>query len=101
MGYNTYYKLQCVNADIYHDDDFREDFKSVTQYDMGDFSGTHTWYDWEKDMVALSKMYPTYQMELHGVGEEFPDVWKAYFLAGKCEVRKIKYTFDMNTLWGS
>lgn len=52
------------------------------------------WYNWEKHMREFSKKFPTICFKLHGEGEESGDIWDAYFLNGKCQVKKAKIIID-------
>ena len=45
-----------------------------------------TWYDWDEDMVALSKVYPNIIFELFGEGEETEAIWKAIIYNGKFKI---------------
>jgi hypothetical protein len=59
------------------------------------------WYDWEKDMRKLSKIFPDILFELHGDGEESDDLWKAYFKNGKmqrCHAITVFEEFDERKL---
>jgi hypothetical protein len=58
------------------------------------FEESCKWYDYEKDMKAVSKKYPTTIFILEGEGEESGDIWKAYFLDGKMQKCKAKIIFD-------
>jgi len=51
------------------------------------------WYTFKEDMVELSLMFPDVLFELKGEGEEFPDLWVAYFKKGmmQCSKAKIRY----------
>lgn len=51
------------------------------------------WYDWEEDMLLLSKRFPDVLFYLHGDGENSTDLWDAYFLGGKVQhcPAEIKY----------
>lgn len=44
------------------------------------------WYDWDKDMAALSLEYPDILFTLYGDGEDSDDLWCAYFLNGKKQI---------------
>ena len=48
------------------------------------------WYEHESDMRIVSKMFPNVLFTLSGEGEENGDIWKKYFLGGKCQVAKAK-----------
>ncbi len=52
------------------------------------------WYEWEADMKALSLKFPSVCFKLHGEGEEPGDIWDAYFLKGKSQVKKAKIIID-------
>lgn len=51
------------------------------------------WYDYDKDMAKLSRLFPDYLFMLEGDGEESGDVWKAYFLNGKMQHVKAQLLF--------
>jgi hypothetical protein len=52
------------------------------------FSDDCKWYDHDKDMREISKKYPETIFILEGEGEESGDIWKKYYLNGKCQVAK-------------
>jgi len=78
-----------------------KDLETISGYeDMMDeppFIGQFKWYDWEKDMVKLSKKYDQFMFELQGVGEEnYPDeidIWKARFFQGTKEHSRATLSF--------
>lgn len=53
----------------------------------------YKWYEWQTDLEPLSKRYPHLLFEVKGVGEEFPDIWKARIRDGKTEVVQAEITF--------
>ena len=53
-----------------------------------------TWYDYDEDMLALSKQYPTVLFELYGDGEETEDIWYNYYKNGMKQRCPAKITFD-------
>lgn len=57
---------------------------AITQ--TGEFANLAKWYDWQKDVAALSAQVPGVLFTLNGKGEENGDIWRAYFLDGKVQV---------------
>lgn len=47
-----------------------------------------TWYDHKIDMSRLSIAFPNTLFILWGRGEESDDLWKEYYLGGKCQAVK-------------
>lgn len=90
MGYYTRFELEVTGVE--------PDVSGKLWSDLGDLcvfndmqgrgtdcvaaSGWTTWYDYEKDMLALSVKYPGCFFELDGDGEDDDDLWKAYFQNG-------------------
>ena len=59
------------------------------------------WYSHEDDMKKISKKFIGYLFTLEGEGEESGDVWKKYYLNGKCQIAKAKISiapFDKSKL---
>lgn len=52
------------------------------------------WYSHEKDMDALSLLYPNLLFTLSGEGEESGDMWRQYHRNGKNVYVKAKVVFD-------
>jgi hypothetical protein len=46
------------------------------------------WYDWRKDMRALSERFPTIYFSLEGLGDDRDDMWCAFFLNDACQVNR-------------
>lgn len=105
MGYMTDYE---VNISGFKDQDELEyfEFKKLHKSDAwfksyfcidGDTLTAHIseakWYGWEKDILSLLDGYPHLTCIVEGVGEEFPDVWKAKIHGGKSKVVKAIITF--------
>ncbi len=60
-----------------------------------------TWYDWEKDMLSISSVFPDILFKLDGGGDDTEDKWSAYFLNGKtqfCPVTFVQDKFDSKKL---
>lgn len=74
----------------------------LSQYGLSDWIEEDTgnsidrmkWYDWKRDLLEMSKKYPFVIFLLTGEGEENGDMWKAYFLNGKCQVANAIITYD-------
>lgn len=88
MGYYTFYSLSIVN----NPPDGRNLIKELRKenenaaYSIDDSGYTQEstkWYDYDKDMRAFSKKFPAIIFLVEGVGEEQPDMWKAWFMNGK------------------
>lgn len=56
------------------------------------------WYNWEEDMIELSKRFPSIGFILYGEGEERDDNWKAAFFGGKGEVSYSSIVYEPNSL---
>ncbi len=57
------------------------------------FKNEVKWYDWKEEMIALSAKYPDILFELTGVGEEYPDIWRYFFKAGKIQGGEAKISY--------
>lgn len=88
MGYKTDYTLE-VSAP--HEDipeslvqalvsnHFFEDRRD------SEFFKNDTWYEWNEDMLKLSKLYPDVLFELSGEGEESSDIWTYWYRNGQLQ----------------
>ena len=79
MGYYTDYELEIIN-DV-DEDKFNKDFIKITGYDIEELYGIK-WYDSDKNMLELSKLYPNNLFTLYGSGEESEDKWVSYYHNG-------------------
>lgn len=52
------------------------------------------WYDYEDDMIEMSKCFPDILFTLHGVGDDSEDLWFAYFCNGKMQNCPAIITYD-------
>ena len=120
MGYYTNFTLTAVQYQpdksfsdmLYVDDDISEQIlvELDKKYDVftgcdPDLSfgveGTAKWYDWEKDMLSISTIFPDILFKLDGDGDDTEDMWSAYFLNGKtqfCPVEFVQDKFDPKNL---
>ena len=53
-----------------------------------------TWYDWEEDMILLSRKFPDVLFKLNGSGEDSEDLWEAYFLNGRVQICPGRIVYD-------
>lgn len=88
MGYYTSYSLSIINNPSNGRDlieELRKENKDAAYAidDIGSMQQPIKWYDYDKDMRAFSKKFPGIIFLLEGIGEEQPDMWKAWFMNGK------------------
>ena len=105
MGYYTDYRLDVCTATKFGDSfttancisplidtQLEDEIEKLDVFEGGDcdsgWYGNAKWYDWEEDMLLLSKRFPEIMFTLGGIGEEFGDIWEAYFYDGRVQVCK-------------
>ena len=71
-----------------------KDDSDNTYYGVLDGSDRCKWYSHDEDMRKLSERFPRVLFTLSGEGEESSDIWKKYYLNGKCQVAKAQITID-------
>ena len=100
MGYYTDYKIDIRRADgmgldygVY--DEVAKFLSETTYYTWSqDLEAWGIkWYDHDIEMSALSTHFPELVFAVHGVGEEFPDIWVKYFHNGKKTVHRANITY--------
>lgn len=86
MGYYTSFELTydapagvVVDGDTLVSDGYEYTVDSL----LNDAAQEVKWYDHEKDMIALSRLYPTVLFTLTGDGEESGDQWRTWYRSGK------------------
>ena len=84
MGYYTRYEINFKEGEEFIDDKFSDYFKEVTDYYFN-MDESCKWYDWDKDMLKISKKYPRVLFEVKGEGEEPGDIWGAYIKDGEIQ----------------
>jgi len=57
----------------------------VQELGFDPFGDSCKWYEHDKDMRKVSQKYPNTIFILEGEGEESADIWKKYYLGGKCQ----------------
>lgn len=85
MSYITEFTL-TVEPESFARDKVFEEYR--TDYDLFTERGnklyaTGSWYDHDIDMLNLSERFPEVLFILDGVGEEYPDIWRAFYMNGK------------------
>lgn len=104
MGYYTDYTLKTDDSpwaqQFWHDYEY-ERIKGWSGWGGSrppantdfDYADSCKWYDWKKDMEAISVNYPNALFTLEGRGEEAEDLWVAYFMNGDSQVHKAQIVF--------
>lgn len=95
MGYYTDYELTCtpyeMNINGLVDMNTVKEWLTKDIYNLGVFEGGSVedgfrgfakWYNYEKDMIEISKKYHGVLFHLKGDGENKEDMWDEYFLDG-------------------
>jgi hypothetical protein len=96
MGYETRYEISTSPIS----DEVIDAVKTASGYTYL-FDDSCKWYDHEEHCKAVSKMYPEVLIEISGEGEESGDIWKKYFLNGKMQECRAKFSippFDKSKL---
>jgi hypothetical protein len=102
MGYNTNYDLSVINAEhpqyVLFETWITNKPETLSGYKLLPFflgkADSCKWYEWNEDMLAVSKMFPDLVFCLHGEGEENGDAWYAYFKNGKVQLCRAIIKFD-------
>ena len=101
MGYYTRYSLDLMGMAIDEKPEtiireFLEDYDDVSYaIDVnGDSEDATKWYDHEDDLKVFSQNYPKVIFILTGEGEKAGDLWKKYFLNGKCQKVEATITYE-------
>lgn len=103
MGYNTKFDLK-INTKINKEQELQ-----ITNFLSNKIMGESAkisdhwddyleeemkWYDYEKDMIELSILFPDIVFELSGEGADSDDIWKQYFKSGKSQTCNAIISFD-------
>ena len=93
MGYSTTYTLSTTQG--YDNQEEIEDFlQEISGYPIEfGWNDSCKWYDHEKHMKLLSRIYTETTFLLEGEGEESGDIWRKYFKNGKMQVCKAEIVF--------
>lgn len=90
MGYYTNYSLAVESKDIKPEllDQIDHEIRKMNELESwgGGTWGAYTkWYDFDQDMLLLSKMFPSVLFCLHGEADNEEDLWNAYYQNGKVQ----------------
>ena len=103
MGYYTYFKLH-TDGESPDPDKLANDFLSITGYSIDALEGdTIKWYDYDTNMLDLSKLYPSTIFHLWGDGEDSDDNWHAVYCNGEYRKVEAEITYpkiDISTIGG-
>lgn len=99
MGYNTYYNIEVENIPaesvqplVTRLEPMLEDTHAIFNTIFGSYYGR--WYDWDKDLLAISSDYPDVFITVHGDGEDSEDLWRAYIKDGAIQECGAKIVYD-------
>ena len=83
MGYYTDFELNARNAEGIGSE-LEDALNEISGYliELGEISSMK-WYEHDKHMLQLSKLFPEVVFLLDGEGEETGDIWKAMYKNGK------------------
>ena len=73
-----------VNIGIDKDEVTRE-LVNLSGYEHLFDGDTHKWYDYDENMLEISRKYPDLLFILSGEGEESGDLWRNYYKNGKSQ----------------
>ena len=88
--WNTWQR-NCVKEEIINNTYLLDE--DVYDLELG-LTDTYKWYDYDEEMLELSKQFPETVFCLYGDGEESMDVWYKYYKNGKSQYCPAKVTFD-------
>ena len=57
------------------------------------------WYNYQEDLLRLSKQFPYLKIEVERSGEEMSDIEKTWFYNGQMQTGMVRFVFDENKLW--
>ena len=86
MGYVTQFKLKVLPMD---NSLLKEGILDITIKDLI-FGIECKWYDYNDDMLLLSKQHPNNLFILDGYGEDNWDIWRAFYKNGKTYKWRLK-----------
>lgn len=102
MGYYTDFKI-TVKGKQQDEEEFTEYLDKKTGYYVDYYDGIFhiqeaKWYDWEKDMIEVSKEHPENLFQVDGEGEESGDIWRCFFHRGIKERVQVETVYSESNL---
>jgi hypothetical protein len=102
MGYTTKYDIVISGAGNANraikiaEDEFEFEYHDYQVFEDGTITAFQEgkWYDWEKEVTAISAKFPDLLIEIDGDGEESDDFWKARIKNGECEIVRGKIVYS-------
>lgn len=95
----------CMNKNLFVPqeviDFFKQDHIKLAFDHINTFEGLSQWYDWEKELMELSKNHPGLMFIVEGKGEGYDDAWIAWITDGLSQYEKKYIThnpFDVHAL---
>lgn len=67
---------------------------TVIYEDFNSFSGLAKWYDWQTDLIKLSKKHPNLLFIVEGTGESADDMWICWITNGMLQHEPKQITFN-------
>lgn len=92
MGYATFYKLTTTPPNAAAEKAVHDLYDGEIGQALADGEDMK-WYDHETDLRKISTQFPDVVFHLHGVGEDYGDIWEKHFCNGKMQVCKARITF--------
>ena len=106
MGYYTTFTLDAMENGKFVTEarereicSFASDCSEITSYmDIECFNDlscdSMKWYSHDRDMLELSKHFPTVTFILYGEGEDHDDTWRAFYKNGEMELTVARIVFE-------
>lgn len=98
MGYYTNYYIKVSNVSEEEFDTIITKIEEVSDEHLDIYSDYNfglyaKWYDYEKDIAFVSKLYPKALFTIECKGEDF-EQWVVYIQNGKSQIAEVYITYD-------
>lgn len=111
IGYYTFYSLSVKNEDEFPIEKqreaslqlaekfkVREHYEEYISHSSYPFSWVSNdsmkWYDYNEDMLELSRNFPEAIFVLYGEGEDREDTWRAFYKGEVCIYQRAHFYYD-------